>query len=201
VDFARYNNYVVFQPNCRVINYNTSEKTPNDIVVPFWTFLKGDGLDTPNEKKRMYCTFFGGLTHPVRSRLHSLMVRDRREGWESNTVMINNDQYRINLSQSIFGLCPRGAGLSSYRFFECLHVGTIPVLIADDVVLPYEEEVNYSEFIVRHSEMYTVSLDSLADHLSDYDRVQEIFLARIKAVRHKFTLAGVQEYVHRRLSE
>ena len=97
----------------------------------------------------------------------------------------------------MFSLCPRGAGLSSYRLFECIHANTIPVLIADESVLPYEEDLCYSYFLIRYKEKDVTDINFLLETLQnvDYNKM----LQELKKVRYKFTLAGVQEHVHRRL--
>jgi hypothetical protein len=44
--------------------------------------------------------------------------------------------YNRILSDSIFSLCPEGAGLNTLRLWESLAVGSIPVIIANDIHLP-----------------------------------------------------------------
>jgi hypothetical protein len=45
-------------------------------------------------------------------------------------------RYNKILSDSIFSLCPEGAGPNTLRFWEALAVGSIPVLIADNWEIP-----------------------------------------------------------------
>jgi len=192
-DFKKYNDLVSKYKNCRIINYNTSEKTDNDIIVPFWTL---DNVDQIEEEKSIYCSFAGNITHQIRA----FLVNNIVEYGNPKIQFLGTlpyEEYRKKLSQTLFSLCPRGAGLSSYRFFECIHANTIPVLIADDIVLPYEEDLNYSDFSIRYNENDIADISVLDEMLQnvDYDKMLE----RLKEVRHRFTLAGVQEYVHRRL--
>ncbi|MFD0791977.1 exostosin family protein [Mucilaginibacter litoreus] len=44
--------------------------------------------------------------------------------------------YAKLLSQSKFVLCPRGAGTSSFRIFETMQAGRVPVIISDNWVAP-----------------------------------------------------------------
>jgi len=46
-------------------------------------------------------------------------------------------------------LCPRGAGENTFRFFEVMSMGRIPILIADTCLLPFEDEIDYDSFILR----------------------------------------------------
>ena len=192
-DFKEYNDTTSKYKNCRVINYNTSERTDNDIIVPFWTM---ENINPIEEEKEIYCSFAGNITHPIRGLMvNNIIEYDTPEFQYLGALPY--EEYRKKLSQTVFSLCPRGAGLSSYRFFECIHANTIPVLIADDVVLPYEEDLYYPDFSIRCKEEHITDMGVLHGILQsvDYDKM----LKRLKEVRHRFTLTGVQEYVHGRL--
>jgi len=50
------------------------------------------------------------------------------------------------LRRSWTSLCPRGNGSSSIRFYETMCMGRIPVHVSDAYILPFEEDIDYSEF-------------------------------------------------------
>lgn len=50
--------------------------------------------------------------------------------------------------RSWFGLSPRGYGRTSYRLYEMLQLGTIPVYIYDEPWLPYLDRLDWQEFCV-----------------------------------------------------
>ena len=53
---------------------------------------------------------------------------------------INNTRlYNILLSRTRYSLCPSGSGPNSIRFWESLGVGSIPILLADTLDLPYHK--------------------------------------------------------------
>ena len=54
-----------------------------------------------------------------------------------------------NISHSDFVLAPKGDGNYSNRFLEALSMGRIPVLIDTDVVLPFENTIQYENIVVR----------------------------------------------------
>jgi hypothetical protein len=60
---------------------------------------------------------------------------------------------RLEYVQSMFGngysLCIRGAGNWSYRFFETLSAGRIPLLIDTDSALPLEDSIDWSRHLCR----------------------------------------------------
>ena len=57
--------------------------------------------------------------------------------------------YLMSLVMSRAVLCPRGAGLNSRRFFETISAGRVPVLISEPQVLPFEDVINYDDFVLR----------------------------------------------------
>lgn len=59
------------------------------------------------------------------------------------------DAYVASVFSSTYSLCVRGAGNWSYRFFEALSAGRIPVLIDTDCALPLEEAVPWDQHICR----------------------------------------------------
>jgi hypothetical protein len=193
-DFKAYNDTTFKYKNCRIINYNTSEKTDNDIIVPFWTM---ENINPIEEEKQIYCSFAGSVTHQIRWLIANKIIEYNSPKFQYFGTTLPYEEYRKKLSQTTFSLCPRGAGLSSYRFFECIHANTIPVLIADDVVLPYEEDLYYPDFSIRCKEKHITDMSVLYEILQSVD--SDKMLKRLKEVRHRFTPAGVQGYVHGRL--
>ncbi len=63
--------------------------------------------------------------------------------------IIARKEYVDSIKNSDFTLSPKGDGNFSVRFFESLSLGRIPLLIDTDCPLPLEDEIDYSEFILR----------------------------------------------------
>lgn len=72
--------------------------------------------------------------------LDAVIQRERREN------------YLNTLAASLTALCPRGEGMNSIRFFETLSIGRIPILMADDYPLPFEELIPYHRFVISIAE-------------------------------------------------
>jgi hypothetical protein len=60
------------------------------------------------------------------------------------------DDYRVVMGRSKFVLCPRGAGTSSFRLFEALACGRVPVILSDDWVAP--SGIDWASCAVRIAE-------------------------------------------------
>jgi len=80
-----------------------------------------------------------GLQHPRG------LVADRN----SNQSESDTDYVRT-LSRSKFVLCPRGIGPSSWRLFETMRIGRVPVVISDEWVPPLG--IDWDSFVVKVSQ-------------------------------------------------
>lgn len=57
--------------------------------------------------------------------------------------------YPETLGNSVFCLCPKGASSYTSRVFESLFAGCVPVLLSDDVRLPFGDKVDWSKISLR----------------------------------------------------
>jgi hypothetical protein len=57
-------------------------------------------------------------------------------------------EYVQNIVDSDYVLCARGAGNFSYRLYETLSCGRIPVFVDTDCVLPLEDEIDWRALCV-----------------------------------------------------
>src|SRR5439155_22282233 len=73
-------------------------------------------------------------------------------------------EYVQNIVDSNYLLCVRGAGNFSYRLYETLSCGRIPLFVNSDCVLPFQSEINWKDYCVWVDE-------------KDVDRVGEIVAA------------------------
>ena len=72
-----------------------------------------------------------------------------------------------NLRSATYALCIRGTGNFSARFFEALSFGRIPLFVDTRCVLPFEDEIDWSDHLVR---VEAVAVGDLADRLVDEHR-------------------------------
>lgn len=82
----------------------------------------------------------------------NFIIRNSYSG-HSSTIKMDPEQarkeYIDNLINSDYALVVKGDGNYSYRFYEALSLGRIPVLLDTDCVLPLEDVIDYSEFVIR----------------------------------------------------
>ena len=81
----------------------------------------------------------------------------KKEKEEFIANMINND----------YILCARGGGNFSYRFYETLSCGRIPLFINTDCVLPYDFEIDYKNYCVWVEDYEIYQTDKILHNFHD----------------------------------
>jgi hypothetical protein len=191
-DFSIYNEMVSKHSNVRILNYNTSNKGSNDIILPFWTI----NTEPYNEPKEYNYGLIATINHPCRE---SLLNSFTGKQHFLHDVNLKGEDYYKTISKSVYNLCPRGHGLSSWRFFESFHLNTIPVLFTNKIVLPFTDVINYDDISVRFKEEDAGNYNLICDVLHNKDVTK--MLKNIEQIREMFTLGGVQTYLHKQLTE
>ena len=186
--------------NVVVLNYNTSCPTPNDLVVPFWNVDTRLPPNT-NTNRRWKASFVGQCGGALRSRLKDAF--NNRPGYlfvdTRNCGNMPEAEYLEIMRDSWFSLCPRGGGMSSYRFYEAIQQESVPILFADDAVLPFRENIDWGETIVRLPENMAGGFGQIEEILSAMRPT--IRAARCAEIRRQCSMAGCQESIHAKITE
>lgn len=161
-----YNDIIEFPNN--IILFRTglykSKRKQNEYILPYIWCL--NELKTPHDlpvlpKRTIKPTIgFCGYISSHPSRPHQInkikMSPDiksnfilRTEFWGGNPFnqSIINDFVK-NIKDNHFTLCCRGTGNWSIRFYQVLYLRRIPVVVNTDLLLPFEEKINWKEIIV-----------------------------------------------------
>jgi hypothetical protein len=96
-------------------------------------------FEFPDIKKDIFCSFVGGDTHPIRKDIVKNLAG--KEGYYVTMKKHTMQEYCKILARSVFALCPRGYGKTSFRIAEAIHYGAIPVYVSDEFVIPYHYEL------------------------------------------------------------
>lgn len=110
-----------------------------------------------NEERDIFCNFVGRLTHGYRRQL--IYVLKNKPEYLIKTDVQPIEEYCKILQKSVFTLCPRGFGQSSFRIAEALQYGSIPVYISDEFVIPHHRD--FKEYGVKV-------------HVNNMERIPEI---------------------------
>jgi len=155
----------------------------------------------PVSEKKTFASFIGAhMKHyptDVRLRLNELKdlpnyVIEIKDLWHFNKVVydyqvfgqeIEKDSIEVNeverynelISDSIFSLCPAGAGPNTLRLWESLAVGAIPVILSDRYEFPLACK-DWLNAVIVHPEDDLKKLDS---------RLRELSISKIVAMQYE----------------
>jgi hypothetical protein len=132
---------------------------------------------SPIKERPLHLFSFCGSydTHRLRTRIARLegtqgFVRDtskdggRGFGKSADTYQQWQAEYFRTMRDSMFVLCPRGVAPSSYRIFEAMKAGRVPVIIADEWVPPVGPD--WTEFSLRVPEARLLDVPQILESLA-----------------------------------
>lgn len=153
IPFFQIDNAIIF-----TTSLEASRRSPSEIILPFiWAKTHQNNQFLPKTEKpkvgfcgQMWNVYRIYLVKALQNRPDiqcQFIIRTQFAGGDPNSITLQND-FIQNMDQSHFVVCSRGAGNWSMRFYETLAHGRIPVLIDSDMVLPFSDEIDWSEHIV-----------------------------------------------------
>ena len=182
--FKSLNIKYVFSPHCT--NKDIEIAKTFDITLfgfQLYPSMKHTTEDLLPVKSRTLLTSFVGQYDPkcylseIRPRIFEIFSNyddchvKQRKSWHFQDFVYKNvettntefeDEYKQLLNNSKFSLCPSGSGPNSIRIWESMSFGSIPVVLADDFVLPAIESLSWDDCIIVWKES---EIDELYDYL------------------------------------
>lgn len=173
-------------------------------------FLWPVNIGEPNKEKDLWYSFVGSYNEKIYvSDIRQEIFQDKhprnaivveRKGWQFDLDVyhkqikkqkasrvqeyINKEKskfYKDVLTRSRFSLCPSGSGPSSIRFLESLASGAIPVLLADNMMLPEFKGINWEDCIIKVAE-------------KDYNKLRKILSSISESEEHELRRKGLEAY-------
>lgn len=160
--------------------------------------LKGSMEYSFDPRKDYKVSFQGNLatTSERRIDVRQMMVERlaHEEGFHFFEPNSGGDFHRI-VTRSEFVLCPRGYGCTSFRLYEAMSLGAIPIYIWEEVEwLPYREEIDWDQLIIS---LHYDRISDLPDIIRNMSPAE--VAAKQNAIRslhdRYFTLDGVCRYI------
>jgi hypothetical protein len=152
-----------------------------------------------NNERNIFCSFVGSITHPIRMALYNKLAGNPKYHFSAkqHNCTVSKDELSNFLditSRSIFSLCPRGYGRSSFRLYEVMQLGSIPVFVYDEKWTPFEDEIDWSEFsvLVHSSEMNRI--DEILSSFTE-DRIKQMQNNLYKYWKNNFTMESIFEKI------
>jgi len=157
-------------------------------------------IDKSFENKEILCSFVGSLTHHLRNTMINALKNDSDFVFETDphwSPIVSSDKQNkfIEITcNSKFVLCPRGYGRNSFRFYEVLKLGSIPIYVWDDIEwLPYKDDMDYDTFCISININEIHNLKNLLKSI-DCDKYNKM-VSEYNERKHLFTLDGLYDYI------
>jgi hypothetical protein len=166
-----------------------SQRKSNEYLIPhIWTT---DGLGDsfpPLQTRAIHplVGFCGSVTsHPCRiQHINKLQIApdikkkfilrgDYWAGKPHNKQVIS--EFINNIRDTHFTLSSRGAGNWSARFYQVMYLGRIPIVVNTDLVMPFEDKINWRDIIV-----FSNSENEIVNDIKNFWRTKDITQAQIK---------------------
>jgi len=134
-----------------------------------------------NKKTISFCGQVDSFRHSIFSEIQNNKSLNtnfifRKGFWapEIQDKKIARQQYFDNIKNSLFVLCMRGAGNFSYRLYETMASGRIPIIINSDLQLPFENLLNWKEFSVIIEKEEIKFLDLIIEYFLENKNIEEL---------------------------
>ena len=118
--------------------------------------------------------------------------------WRAEVPQNEETQFMDMMSRSVFALCPRGFGATSFRLYEAMQFGTIPIYISDRHCLPWDDELDWSEFCVVIGADEVSNLDSILSGFSE-DKIKSMSNKVMELYPKYFSLEGICDNILKRI--
>jgi hypothetical protein len=134
----------------KVANYNYAPRPYNAMFIGF---VKRGGMSGVNVR-------------PILSQIHST---------KTHHDFFLHDNYRnrskpvVTVADSYFSLCPGGSAPWSVRMYDAIFHHSVPVILADGIVLPFERFLDWKAFTIKQSSEFK----SIADGVALLDNLRE----------------------------
>ena len=145
-------------------------------------------------EKDIFCSFMGSYdTHPCRQKMRDLLVDEKKYIFKEFSDF---NEYCILMNKSIFSLCPRGIGYTSFRLYEAIMCGSIPIYIwEDDYCMPFSEYVQWRDFCIVIESKDIEKLPSILSHVN-VDEIQK----NLENAREVLTFDKTYEYICKKIT-
>lgn len=125
------------------------------------------------KEKKITASFAGRIrTHPIREELN-LLKSDN--GFEIlDTDKLSKFKYRNLILSSMVSICPRGYGLSSFRFYESMQLGSVPLLFSDIDNRPFKNFIEWDLVSI-----YTSNATDLKQKINEYSDQDLVYMGQM----------------------
>ena len=195
-----------------------------DMVIPQFTRLVPNSSRSLNitqlvKKKNRLLFFAGALEHtmtPQSARpLLQILLKDLNETQKTNitskvggkryeTLAVirghqKPEEYIASIRSTVFSLCPEGFFPWSPRFYDAIQLGAIPLVLADNIVLPFERFVDWPSISAKINVSNIRNMIDPIERIDDLEKytIKKLTNAKKYADAFRWPYSGVGENGHK----
>jgi hypothetical protein len=154
-------------------------------------------------KKMHFASFLGSVgTHPIRKAMFDTLKNEDMFIVEDVYTKKENIPRFIEMTEkSCFTLCPRGYGKTSFRLYEAMQLGSLPVYISDVHWLPFTKFVDWSKFCVIVKPEEIKNIPAILKNLFQSGQYKKMIIEAKKAYEEYFCFESCFKWVLKLLLE
>lgn len=184
-----------------VIKFSAGGNMPG-IPIPLVCSPIPDSIKVTKDKD-IFCSFVGSITHPIRQQMVSILSNNKKynlqyKNWTDKVSQSDLTNFIDITSRSIFTLCPRGYGKNSFRMYEAMQLGSIPVYIYDEDWRAFTDTINWNDFSVSIHTSDLNNIDNILSNISG-DKIKQMQENVIKAYDNYFSLDSMSKQIINKL--
>jgi len=199
--------------------------TPTDILIHFestkdfvetdiavFPLIQIDPIKTHTQTRNILYSFVGtyykkGWPDGFVRGASSKLIWDRLKAMSHSVIMLpdellcddgNNPFFEIS-KKSKFTLCPRGICCWTFRLFEAILCGSIPVILSDSYLKPFPDIIPWDSFSITLPESELGNVDNYLTGINDKTLLE--LSENLNANQHWFTSAGLLRLLRSKLIE
>jgi hypothetical protein len=162
------------------INFSAGGNQPGTIPIPL---ICGPIKYQSSEIKDIFCSFVGSVTQPLpgwgkishdlRFKLLEVLKNNSKytlkpKHWSPEIKQDEQETFLQITGRSKFTLCPRGYGATSFRLYEAMQLGSIPVYIYyKQPFLPFSDKLDWNKIAILVEQDNIENIDHILTNINN----------------------------------
>tara|TARA_B100000427_G_scaffold267279_1_gene232913 strand:+ start:2147 stop:3028 length:882 start_codon:yes stop_codon:yes gene_type:complete len=153
------------------------------------------------KKKEYLASYVGRKTHPVRIKIEKKLKYKKDfhvknlDSMKSEFTELESNNFKSIISRSYFSICPRGYGPTSFRLYESLALGSIPIYVSDEFILPFNEIIDWNNMAVLIKPNEVKKIPKIIKSILDTEKYNEMLNYGQHCFEKYFNFQFMDKYV------
>lgn len=195
--------------NTLIFSMGGSFNTPipnNSKVIPLPLIYQMKKHPESNNEKNILGSYVGRPTHSVRVKLEKILSNEKDffvknlDSMNSEISSSNQNLFKETMLNSYYSICPRGFGPTSFRLYESILNGVVPVYISNLHFLPFKEIIEWNKFSIILKQRSIKKIPNLLNSMVRNDDYIEMKKELNKVKDLYFNFEFMAKYIQEKIS-